>query len=137
MTTDMFVHGLWQVRDIEIGVVIIRKSLELGIERFLRAISAKSTQQQGHRSAYTREADFITQVVEATNAILGVLVIVVLDEAKAAYGQYLRKKEEGLVYPLHKPVAWSMIDLELLMSPKRRPQDSSMSSVVSGWRPRI
>ena len=34
-------------------------------------------------STYSGKADFVAKVVEATNAILGVLVIVVLDEAKA------------------------------------------------------
>jgi len=34
----MFVHFLWQVRDIEIGVAIVLKLLELRVEGFLGSL---------------------------------------------------------------------------------------------------
>lgn len=33
--THMLVHGLWQVGDVEVRVMIICDSLELGVERLL------------------------------------------------------------------------------------------------------
>lgn len=61
----VFVHGLGQVRDVEVGVVLVREGLELRVEGF------------------AGEADFVSKVVKATDAVLSILVVVVLDEAKA------------------------------------------------------
>jgi len=36
---------------------------------------------------YTGKADFVTKVVKATDAVFGVFVIVVLDEAKPEHSQ--------------------------------------------------
>ena len=43
----------------------------------------RESQEDDGQRTYSVKADFVAKVVEATNAILGVLVIVVLDEAKA------------------------------------------------------
>ena len=61
----MFVHRLGQVRDVKVGIVLVGKGLELRVE------------------GLASEADFVTKVVEATDAVLGILIVVVLDEAEA------------------------------------------------------
>lgn len=61
----VLVHRLGQVGDVKVGVALVGEGLQLRVERF------------------AGEADFVTKVVEAANAVLGVLVVVVLDEAEA------------------------------------------------------
>ena len=60
----VLVHRLGEVGDVEVRVVFVGKGLELGVERL------------------AGEADFVAKVVEATDAVLGVLVVVVLDKAE-------------------------------------------------------
>lgn len=136
----MFVQTLWQVGDVKVGVVIISKGLEFGVERFLKQQLAAGNIHHTLSVTYTSEADFVTKVVKASNAILSVFVAVIFDEAKtgtvSAVTNLVTEKRIA-THPLQRPVPWSMIDLELLISPKRRPQDSSISSVVSGWSPRM
>lgn len=45
----MLVHGLWQVRDVEVGIGLIRESLQLGIERFLRRSVRAHQYQEGEQ----------------------------------------------------------------------------------------
>lgn len=61
----VLVHGLRKVGHVEVGVTFVGEGLELRVE------------------GLAGEADLVTQVVEATDTVLGVLVVVVLDEAKA------------------------------------------------------
>lgn len=61
----MLVHRLGKVGHVEVGVTLVGKCLELRVEGF------------------AGEADFVSEIVEAADAIFGVLVVVVLDEAKA------------------------------------------------------
>ena len=75
--------------------------------------------------------------MEAADAVLGILIVVVLDETEPKDVSEADNEDVKTKYPLQRPVLRSMIDLELLISPKRRPQASSMSSVVSGSSPRM
>lgn len=61
----VLVHGLRKVGHVEVGVSFVGEGLQLRVERL------------------AGEADFVTQVVESTDTVLGVLIVVVLDEAKA------------------------------------------------------
>lgn len=61
----MLVHRLGQVGDVEVGVGSVGKCLQLGVERL------------------PSEADFVSKVVEAADAVLGVFVIVVLHKPEA------------------------------------------------------
>ena len=76
----MLIHGLWQVRDIEVGVTIISDRLELGVERLLGTVSDEV--RQFRATTNPSEADFVSKMVEASDAILGILVVVVSDKAK-------------------------------------------------------
>lgn len=89
---------------------------------------------------YPGKADLVPKVVEAADAVLGVLVVVVLDEAEPEVMSAWQKegdRKAAQSHPLQRPVLRSMIDFELLMSPNREPQASSISSVVAGRRPRM
>ena len=61
----MLVHGLRKIGHVEVCVALVGEGLELRVE------------------GLAGEAHFVAQVVEATNAVLGVLVVVVLDETEA------------------------------------------------------
>jgi hypothetical protein len=71
------------VGHIEISVLLIRELLELGVEGFLLIqVSESLTGKQIW--TYASETDFITKMMKATNAILSILEVVILDEAKSA-----------------------------------------------------
>jgi hypothetical protein len=81
----VLVQRLGQIGNVEVGVTLISEGLELGVERFLRwwsveVLNSRTLQQE---ETYSGKADFIAQVVEAADAVLGIFVVVVLDEAKA------------------------------------------------------
>lgn len=117
----MLVHVAWNVRNVEVGVALIRELLELGIERFLMLIS--EVQANVRQKTYASKADLVAKEVEATNASLCIVEVVILDETKAAQCQSDDLKTgQRQTYPLHRPVLRSMIDFELWMSPKRMPQ---------------
>ena len=59
----MFVHALWEARDVEVGRVGVAELLELGIE------------------GLPGERGLVAQRVKGTDAVFGVLVVVVFDEA--------------------------------------------------------
>lgn len=61
----MLVHGTRNVGHIQVGVAFVGELLELGVERL------------------PGEADLVTKIVKATDAVLGILEVVELDEAKA------------------------------------------------------
>lgn len=65
----VLVHRLGKVGHVEVGVTLIGKCLELRVE------------------GLAGEADFVSEIVEATDAVLGVFVVVVLDEAEAGRGE--------------------------------------------------
>lgn len=72
----VLVHRLGQVGHVEVGVGLVGERLELRVE------------------GLAGEADFVAQVVEAADAVLGVLVVVVLDEAKAMQCQQSHDQQE-------------------------------------------
>jgi hypothetical protein len=61
----VLIHRLGEVGNVEVGVALIRKRLQLRVERL------------------AGEADFVTEIVKATDAILRILIVVVLDEAES------------------------------------------------------
>jgi hypothetical protein len=67
----------------------------------------------GLRWTYSSKADFIAKEMEATDASLSIVEVVVLDEAKAVEGQRSQLNINRQAYPLHKPVFRSIMDLEL------------------------
>lgn len=83
----VLIHRLREVGDVEVRVALVRKGLELGVERFLLDYQYTGPDQMGKiaTTTYPREADFVAQIVKAADAILGVFVVVVLDEAKTVY----------------------------------------------------
>jgi hypothetical protein len=117
----MFIHVPRNIGDVKIGVSLIRELLELGIERFLGAVSENCI--YASNSTYSSKADFVAQEVEATDACLSVVKVVELNEAEAVVRQHgVHKKLIRFTHPLHKLVLRSMIDFELWISPKRVPQ---------------
>lgn len=40
--TNMLIHAAWKIRDVEVGITLIGKFLELGVERLLLFISESS-----------------------------------------------------------------------------------------------
>jgi hypothetical protein len=48
----------------------------------------KRTRQRDKGQTYSGKADFVPKVVEAADAVLSVLVVVVLDEAETEKGQH-------------------------------------------------
>jgi hypothetical protein len=79
----MLVEVLRDVGNIEVRVTLVGELLELGVERFLTTVSTGCVSTSGGALTYPSEADLITKVVEATNAVLGILEVVVLDETEA------------------------------------------------------
>jgi hypothetical protein len=79
----MLVEVLRNVGDVEVRVALVGELLELGVERFLATVSTGRVNTGGGALAYPSEADLITKVVEATNAVLGILEVVVFDETEA------------------------------------------------------
>lgn len=78
----VLIHRLGKVGHVEVGVTLIGKCLELRVE------------------GLAGEADFVSEIVEAADAVLGVLVVVILDEAEAtgemSAGMALRDETENL-----------------------------------------
>jgi hypothetical protein len=70
--TYMLVHVLGNVGDIKIGVALVGELLELGVEGFLEK---KVSGRYGGGS----DSD-VPEVMEAADAVLGILKVVVLDE---------------------------------------------------------
>jgi len=81
----MLVHLTRDVGDVEVGVALIGEFLELGIERFLSRMTISSMEMIAMETKRTHpsEADFVAKIVEATNAVLSILVVMILDEAEA------------------------------------------------------
>jgi uncharacterized membrane protein len=81
----MLVHALREVGNVEVSVTFVGKCLELRVEGFLmvNVVSGKASDRCHGLNTHSGKADFVAKVVEATNAVLSVLVVVVLDEAKA------------------------------------------------------
>lgn len=84
----MLVHVLRDVGHVEIGVVLVGKLLQLGVERLLFFVSIQIQRMEhgvtsGQGKTHSSEAHFISQVVEPTDAVLGVLKVVVFDEAES------------------------------------------------------
>lgn len=80
--TYAFSHVLWQVGNIEISGLLVTLGLETRVERLLDDISngkIDGTMDGTH----TSEANFVAQLVEATNAKLRVTNAEVLCEAKS------------------------------------------------------
>ena len=63
--------------------MFVGECLELGVEGFLVKVVSHEAKGCHESNTYSGKADFVTRVVEATDAILGVFVVVVLDEAEA------------------------------------------------------
>jgi hypothetical protein len=80
----MFIHVAWNIGNIEVGVGLVREFLELGVERFLskRSEAELKTKREG-ADTYPSERDLIPKPMEAANTILGVVEVVVLNEAEA------------------------------------------------------
>jgi hypothetical protein len=78
----MLVVVLRDVRHVEVGVALVGELLELGVEGFLTAVSINTHGKDKSSMAYPSEANLVAKVVEATNAVLGVLEVVVLDETE-------------------------------------------------------
>lgn len=77
----MLIVVLWNVGHVEIRVALIRELLELGVKRFLVTVSYRN--EEACVITYPSEANFVAKVVKATNTILGILEVVVLDKAKS------------------------------------------------------
>jgi hypothetical protein len=77
----MLIHVLGNVGHVKVCVAIVGELLQLRIEGFL------SGQQEARESrrivTYPSKADLVAKVVEAANAVLSVLEVVVFDEPKA------------------------------------------------------
>jgi hypothetical protein len=80
--TCMLVVVLRDVRHVEVGVALVGELLELGVEGFLTAVSINTHGKDKSAMTYPSEANLVAKVVEATNAVLGVLEVVVLDETE-------------------------------------------------------
>ena len=80
----MLVHALREVGDVEVSVTFVGECLELRVEGFLmvEVVSGKLANIIG-LVTYPGKADFVAKVVEATDTVLGVFVVVVLDETKS------------------------------------------------------
>ena len=79
----VLVHRLGQVRDVEVRVFVVGEGLELRVERLLRVGQrCRGTASRSKMITHPRKADFVAKVVEAADAVLGVLVVVVLDKAE-------------------------------------------------------
>jgi hypothetical protein len=61
----VLIHVARNVRDVEVGIALVRELLELRVE------------------GLASEANFVAQMMEAANAVLGILEVVILDKAKA------------------------------------------------------
>lgn len=80
--TYMLIHVLGYVRYVKVGVVVVSKLLELRVERFLEC-SVDVERMQEEEETHPGEADFVAKIVEATDAILGILKVVILDKSEA------------------------------------------------------
>jgi hypothetical protein len=78
----MFIHILGYVRHVQVGVVVVSELLELGVERFLEW-SVDVKRRQDEEETHPGEADFVAKIVEATDAVLGILKVVILDKSEA------------------------------------------------------
>ena len=81
-TTYMFIHILGNVRHVKVGVVVISELLELGVERFL-GWSVDINRRQEEEATHPGEADFVAKIVDATDAVFGILEVVILDKSEA------------------------------------------------------
>jgi hypothetical protein len=117
----MLIHVLGDIGHVKVCVTVVRELLQLRIEGFLSG--QRETRRGTSIVTYPSKADLIAKVVEATDAVLGILEVVILDESKAE--QELVKISTTCwrdAYPLHRLVLRSMMDFELWISPKRLPQ---------------
>lgn len=78
----MLVHGLGKVRNVEIGVTVICDRLKLGVEGLLDDCQCDACLIDV-MPTHPSKADLVAEMVEATDAVLGVLVVVVADKSKA------------------------------------------------------
>jgi hypothetical protein len=83
--TYVLVHVTRDVGHVEVRVGLVGELFEFGIERFLSTVN--SVNQIWRQYTCSSEANFVAQEVEATNACLGVIEVVVLDEAKSGRRQ--------------------------------------------------
>ena len=79
----MLVHVLWDVGHVKIGVALVGELLELGVEGFLKRVRQVAID-SWTVGTYPSKADFISKIVEATDAVFSILKVVVLDEAESA-----------------------------------------------------
>jgi hypothetical protein len=78
----MLVEVLGDVRHVEIRVAFIGELLELRVEGFLVTVSTDPSWCDRIVTTYSCKANFVPQVVEATDTILGIFEVVVLDKAE-------------------------------------------------------
>lgn len=76
-----FIHILWQVRNVEVRVLIITFGLETRVERLLDDVSEVC--KINHHETHSSESYLVAEMVEATNAKLRMSNVVVLREAKS------------------------------------------------------
>ena len=81
----VLVHRLRQVRDVEVGIALIGEGLELRVERFLLDVVSIRWQVAllDDECTDSCKAHFVSEVVKATDTVLGILIVVILDEAEA------------------------------------------------------
>lgn len=77
----MLIHVFGNVGNVKVRVAVVGKLLQFRVERFLYGQRAARNNVQV--VTYSSKADLVTKVMEATNAVLSVLKVVVLDESKA------------------------------------------------------
>ena len=82
----MLVHVARNVGHVEVGVGLVCKLLELGIERFL-CLTLILDGNQGRGTTHASKADFVAEKVEATDASLSIVEVVVLDETETRHDQ--------------------------------------------------
>jgi len=120
----MLVHVLGDVGNVKISVALVRELLEFGVERFLDKVNVKTHWLWNEERRYPSKANFVSKVVKATDAVLGIFKVVVLDKAEtiAPSVKEVTASKEHMTCPLQRNVLLSMMDLELWISPKRFPQ---------------
>ena len=82
--TYCFIHILWQIRQIQVRVIRVRKCLETLIMSDLRRYQLTPSEEYDLRP-YPSVFGFVVTVVEPTDGILGVVEVVVFDETKPAF----------------------------------------------------
>ena len=78
----VLIHTLRQVGNVKVGVTLVRKRLQLGVEGLLRNVSGEANGSSVHIT-HPSKANFIPEVMETTNTVLSIFVIVVFDKAEA------------------------------------------------------